>query len=136
MNEFRVLNDKGDIEVKILKQANAVFQTDEFLVDSTITVYKNTFNIFDLVFENKQLKAQIEEYQKALDETRFKKIDIENNWNKLKEWLKSNIKHWEEQEEKWDELGIIEVGRKSNIKIIFKMLLDIMQDLERSDSNV
>ena len=67
MNEFRVLNDKGDIEVKILKPANAVFQTDEFRIDSTITVYKNAFNIFDLVFENQQLK---------------------DNWNKLKEYLK------------------------------------------------
>lgn len=41
--------------------------------------------------ENKQLKAQIEEYQKALDETMSEKIDIENNWNKLKEYLHNQI---------------------------------------------
>ena len=37
--------------------------------------------------ENKQLKEQIKEYQKALDETMSEKIDIENNWNKLKEYI-------------------------------------------------
>lgn len=36
--------------------------------------------------ENKQLKAQIEEYQKALDETMSEKIDIQNNWNKLRDY--------------------------------------------------
>ena len=40
---------------------------------------------WELQQENKQLKAQIEEYQKALDETMSEKIDIENNWNKLKQ---------------------------------------------------
>lgn len=37
--------------------------------------------------ENNQLKVQIEEYQKALDETMSEKMDIENNWNKLKEYI-------------------------------------------------
>lgn len=32
-----------------------------------------------LLQENKQLKEQIEEYQKALDETMSEKMDIENN---------------------------------------------------------
>ena len=40
---------------------------------------------WELQQENKQLKAQIEEYQKALDETLSEKIDIENNCNKLKQ---------------------------------------------------
>lgn len=37
--------------------------------------------------ENKQLKEQIKEYQKSLDETMSEKVDIENNWNKLKEFI-------------------------------------------------
>ncbi len=102
------------------KNGTTSFLQDE-LIKNEINQTKLQYNAFkeqkysELLRENEQLK---------------------DNWNKLKEWLKSNIKHWEEQEEKWDELGIIEVDRKSNIKIIFKMLLDIMQDLERSDSNV
>lgn len=38
-----------------------------------------------------QLKKQIKEYQKALDETMSEKIDIENNWNKLKVYIKTEI---------------------------------------------
>lgn len=37
--------------------------------------------------ENRELKTQIEEYQKALDETMSEKIDIENNWKILKEFI-------------------------------------------------
>ena len=95
MNEFRVLNGKGDIEVKILKPANAVFQTDEFHVDSTVTVYKNAFNIFDLVFENQQLKERIEYLERSNDrredtilEQRQEISNLEDNWNKLKEYVK------------------------------------------------
>ena len=45
--------------------------------------------------ENQQLKAQlkeqIKEYQKAVDKTMSEKIDIENNWNKLKVYIKTEI---------------------------------------------
>ena len=37
--------------------------------------------------ENEQLNALIKEYQKTLDEIMPEKMDIENNWNKLKEYL-------------------------------------------------
>ena len=50
--------------------------------------YENTDNISKFIFglqqENKQLKSQIEEYQKALDETMSEKIDIEDNCSELK----------------------------------------------------
>ena len=94
MNEFRVLNGKGDIEVKILKPANAVFQTDEFHVDSTVTVYKNAFNIFDLVFENQQLKERIEYLERSNNrredtilEQRQEINDVKDNWNKLRKFV-------------------------------------------------
>lgn len=106
MNEFRVLNDKGDIEVKILKPVNAVFQTDEFPVDSTITVYKNAFNIFNLVLENQQLKEKVKY--------------LEDNRNKLKEYLHNQIPTDKTVLTKY--IKIFEV-------------LDKMQELERNDNN-
>ena len=109
MNEFRVLNDKGDIEVKILKPVNAVFQTDEFPVDSTITVYKNAFNIFNLVLENQQLKERVKY--------------LEDNRNKLKEYMSDeNISN------------LFERGYKANDFI--EEIIDITQEIEGSDSNV
>lgn len=56
------------------KKLNGAIQTYDILLKSNIE-------------ENKQLKAQIEEYQKALDETMSEKIDIQNNWNKLKKYI-------------------------------------------------
>lgn len=106
MNEFRVLNDKGDIEVKILKPANAVFQTDEFHVDSTVTVYKNAFNIFDLVFENQQLKERVKY--------------LEDNRNKLKEYMSDeNISN------------LFERGYQANDFI--EEIRDITQEIEGSE---
>lgn len=54
------------------KKLNGAIQTYDILLKANVE-------------ENKQLKAQIKEYQKALDETMSEKIDIENNWNKLKQ---------------------------------------------------
>jgi hypothetical protein len=130
MNEFRVLNGKGDIEVKILKPANAVFQTDEFHVDSTVTVYKNAFNIFDLVFENQQLKERIEYLERSNDrredtilEQRQEISNLEDNWNKLREWIVYN-KHNENTEQHY-------------LVVDYGTLLGKMQELEQgSDSNV
>ena len=85
--------------------------------------YENTDNISKFIFglqqENKQLKAQIEEYQKALDETMSEKIDIQNNWNELKECLK-------------DVMNSSEADDKEFVGTI----LDIIQEIEQgSDSN-
>lgn len=59
--------------------------------------------------------------------------DLEDNWNKLKERVKNSIKYWEEQEKKWVELGIVKVGGEANTKLTFRMILDIMQELEGSE---
>lgn len=78
--------------------------------------------IENLQQENKQLKAQIEEYQKALDETMSEKIDIQNNWNKLKEWIVYN-KHNENTEQHY-------------LVVDYGTLLGKMKELELgSDSN-
>lgn len=69
--------------------------------------------------ENKQLKAQIEEYQKALDETMSEKIDIQNNWKKLKKCLK-------------DVMNSSDADDKEFVETI----LDIIQEIEQgSDSD-
>lgn len=74
--------------------------------------------------ENRKLKTQIEEYQKALDETMSEKIDIENNWSKLKEYLKSfDIKSLHEYME-------------HNLANTLESILNKMQEIEKgSDSN-
>ena len=70
--------------------------------------------------ENKQLKAQIEEYQKALDETMSEKIDIQNNWNYIKKMLK------EARQEKFNIIGYC--GTCTDVDIDF--LLSKMEELE------
>lgn len=61
---------------------------------------------------------------------------LKDNWNKLKEDLINDINYWQEQEKEWIKLGFITFGGKANNKIIFKKVLDKMQELEQgSDSN-
>lgn len=85
-------------------------------------IYKNSKEVEKLEQENKQLKAQIEEYQKALDETMSEKIDIQNNWNKLREWIVYN-KHNENTEQHY-------------LVVDYGTLLGKMKELELgSDSN-
>lgn len=90
------------------KKLNGAIQTYDILLKSNIE-------------ENKQLKAQIEEYQKALDETMSEKIDIQNNWNELKEYI-------------YNQIPTDKTVLTKHIKIF--EVLDKMQELEQeSDSN-
>lgn len=59
--------------------------TREQILEDTYIEYCAYVN---LAHRYSELKKQVEEYQKALDETMSEKIDIQNNWNKLKEWIK------------------------------------------------
>ncbi len=114
-------------------------KNEEFIVDDLISLCKYKDKVFEEnkklngaiqtydillkanIEENEQLKAQIEEYQKALDETMSEKIDIENNWNKLKDFIvKEYYMHLP-----------LEASTKS-----ITILIDKMQELEGSDSNV
>lgn len=85
-------------------------------------------NINNLIVERNTL---IQEYQKALDETMSEKIDIENNWNKLKEYIEeTKLKEFEKSYGK-------RYGRtftQAEI-VVCNMILDKMQELEGSDSN-
>lgn len=60
---------------------------------------------------------------------------LKDNWNKLKEKLINDINYWEEQEKEWIKLGFMKFGGEANSKIIFKKVLDKMQELEGGDSN-
>lgn len=57
--------------------------------------------------------------------------ELNNNWNELKEDLKTNIKYWKEQEKEWIKLGFMKFGGEANNKIIFEKVLDKMQKLEQ-----
>jgi len=98
----------------------------------------------DLLKENKQLKERIEYLERnnnrredTILEQRQRISDLEDNWDKLKEYLITDIKYWQKQEREWIKLGFINFGGEANAKIIFKKVLDIMEDLEKgSDDNV
>lgn len=53
-----------------------------------------------------------------------------DNWNELKKFIEAKVKHWEEEEKKWIELGFMKFGGEANNKLIFKIVLDKMQELE------
>lgn len=105
-NQLKLINKEHQQINGELRQAN------KLLNEQYIRLYKDYI----------QLKAQIEEYQKALDETMSEKIDIENNWNKLREWIVYN-KHNENTEQHY-------------LVVDYGTLLGKMTKLEQgSDSN-
>lgn len=92
--------------------------------------------------ENKQLKERVAYLEKSNNrreetilEQRQEISNLEDNWNRLKENLRTNIKYWREQEQERIKLGFMKLGGEANSKIIFKKILDEMQELEGSDSN-
>lgn len=100
----------GDIEIPV-----------EYLKQTTVNV--NGDDYIRVQQENKILKERIEYLERSNNrredtilEQRQEISDLEDNWNKLKEWLESN---WEESQDIWF------------VKIINKMI-----ELEQgSDSN-
>lgn len=152
MKTFRVINDDGDIEICIFKKANIVFHTDEYDETEETCVYREKFNIFDLVTkyeklqqENEQLKEQLlvaqtneetfrlemEDVTKVLgldentifDDVKASVRNLKDNWNKLREWIVYN-KHNENTEQHY-------------LVVDYGTLLGKMQQLEQgSDSNV
>lgn len=91
--------------------------------------------IENLQQENKKLNGVIQNYDILLKANTEENKQLKDNWNKLKEDLINDINYWQEQEKEWIKLGFITFGGKANNKIIFKKVLDKMQELEGSDSN-
>ena len=108
----------------IVIEENNYLKFGEYLNDMQCDDATNKLCLDDLEYvnklqqENEQLKAQIKEYQKALDETISKKIDVENNWNKLRECLK-------------DVMNSCDTDDKDFVETI----LDIMAELEQGSDN-
>ena len=130
---YKQLSEQLQQENKILKENS---ENNDKVVDKV-----NWENML-LKKENKQLQERIEYLERSNNrredtilEQRQRLNDLEDNWNKLKEWVKNNIKYWEKEEKNWIEMGIAKVGGEANNKIIFKMILDIVEELEQgSDS--
>lgn len=97
----------------------------------------------ELLNENTQLKKQLEKMQNEPLTDRRSRIDsvlsniyrqdkqLQNNWNELKKFVEAKVKHWEEEEKKWIELGFMKFGGEANNKLIFKIVLNKMQELEQ-----
>lgn len=95
---------------------------------------------------NKEYYKQIEEYQKAIDETMSEKMDLEHNWNELKKWLEELIKENNTTIKKCDQI-IFKMGNEnrkdthqhklidicSREILVFNSVLDKMQSLERGE---
>lgn len=107
-----------DTTITELQQENKILKENAENNDKVVD--KVNWENMLLKKENKQLKAQIEEYQKALDETMSEKIDIQNNWNKLKEFI---VKEY-----------YMYLPLETNTKSI-TILIDKMQEIEGNDSN-
>lgn len=69
--------------------------------------------------------------QMLIDKLQQENKQLKDNWSKLKEDLINDINYWQEQEKEWIKLGFITFGGKANNKIIFKKVLDEMQELEQ-----
>nr|DAK84716.1 MAG TPA: Suppressor of IKBKE 1, Striatin-3-coil domain, heterotrimer, PROTEIN BINDING.75A [Caudoviricetes sp.] len=118
-NNLKIGSINGGRVENILNKCKLYDEEYETLLKETEYMKHIAKDFEQLQQENKQLKTQINEYQKALDETMSEKIDIEDNWNKLKEYIKNEIPEDVFIDTEW-----------------FVAILDKMQELERSDSNV
>ena len=95
------------------KNLNGTIQTYNILLKSNVE-------------ENKRIKQQIEEYQKALDETMSEKIDLEDNWEAIKQYCLE-----EQIPEEYDEYNsYIEFSNS-----VYDDVLNKMKELEGSDNN-
>ena len=100
-------------------------------INTIIANLEGCIGMFDYLLtptESNLLVVYIEELQQENKQ-------LKDNWNKLKEDLINDINYWHEQEKEWIKLGFIQFGGEANTKIIFKKVLDKMQELQGSDSD-
>ena len=148
---MKLLNLKEEIK-EILEELENMYEISE-LEEQVNNINKIRDYIINLQQENKQLKEQLlaaqtneetfrlemEDITKILgldENTLFDDVkeyvrSLKDNWNKLKEDLINDINYWHEQEKEWIKLGFIKFGGEANTKIIFKKVLDKMQELEQ-----
>ena len=91
-------------------------------------LYEASIQIQELIEQDVWCPSNCEKLEKLQQENK----QLKDNWNKLKEDLINDINYWREQEKEWIKLGFIKFGGEANTKIIFKKVLDKMQELEGS----
>ena len=148
---MKLLNLKEEIK-EILEELENMYEISE-LEEQVNNINKIRDYIINLQQENKQLKEQLlatqtneETFRLEMEDiTRILGLDedtifddvkayarsLKDNWNKLKEDLINDINYWHEHEKEWIKLGFIKFGGEANTKIIFKKVLDKMQELEQ-----
>ena len=134
----------GAIEEAIIKMRN------ECLIDRLeVVLNNNLIDIKDKITVNRtilgcrisyaDLSKDVSFIVRQDNEPTYEQLQKENkqlkdNWNELKENLINDINYWQEQEKEWAKLGFIKFGGEANSKIIFKKVLDKMQELQGSDN--
>lgn len=136
--EKYILNNPFDFKQGIISHCREMDKIDVYN-----WIAEDELKIDKLQQENKILRENAENNDKVVDKVNWKNQllkkenkQLKDNWSKLKEDLINDINYWQEQEKEWIKLGFITFGGKANNKIIFKKVLDEMQELEGSDSNV
>ena len=86
--------------------------------------------------EIKELKEQLETVRKKYKfeaKTRDKVYKMlrrkDSQQKEFIEYLESEIKYWEEQEQQWIKLGFMKFGGEANNKIIFKKVLSKYKEI-------
>jgi hypothetical protein len=105
-----------------------ILNDNEFLEQQ---LHDASIRIQELIEEDIWCPSNCEKLEKLQQENK----QLKDNWNKLKEDLINDINYWHEQEKEWSKLGFIKFGGEANSKIIFKKVLDKMQELEQGSDN-
>lgn len=131
MNKEEIIQILKDNPIKIIKCGDIEIPV-EYLKQTTVNV--NGDNYIRLQQENKQLKERIAYLERSNNrredtilEQRQKISDLEDNWNKLKEWLEKELgDRINPNKDKW----------LTGVYDAYKETIDKMQELEQgSDSN-
>lgn len=86
--EFVKIKTEGDN--KYICKVTAI--CDKTMSYDELNVFNNNFEkLHCYITDGEEYIKQIEEYQKAVDETMSEKMDLEHNWNELKSWLEENL---------------------------------------------
>ena len=120
----KIVNNKY-VQIEEYKNPNICFNTNEYDNFEDYCTLRETFDPFEIFYENQELKERIEYLERSNNrredtilEQRKEISDLEDNWNKLKEFLKQeNYKN----EDFWC-INLVEV-------------LEKMHELEGSDSD-
>jgi len=96
---------------------------------------KEVANLIRFKNEVKYHDKQFEELLNQYIELSREHDKLQNNWNELKKFVEKDIKRWEDEEKKWIEQGFMKFGGEANNKIIFKKVLNKMQEMEGNNES-